>query len=65
MADYLTIEFKAFFEAGALLEKFAGTFLIGPEVWFLDLLLQLIELLLFRRAVKETSGRPRCEFLVR
>src|SRR5262249_13020208 len=34
LAYYLAIKFKAFFEAGALLENFAGAFLIRPEVWF-------------------------------
>jgi hypothetical protein len=58
---YLTIEFEAFFEAGALLEDFAGTLLIGPEVRLCDLLLQFVKLLLFGCTVKETSGRPRRE----
>jgi len=43
-----------------LLKDFAGTVLIGPEIGIRDLLLQLIEVLLFRADVKETSGRPRC-----
>jgi len=59
---YLTIEIETFFEAGTLLKDFAGTLLIGPEIGIRDLLLQLIEVLLFRAGVKETSGRPRCEF---
>jgi len=63
-ARYLAIEIEAFFEAGALLKDFAGAVLIGPEIGFRDLLLQLVELMLFRARVKETSGRPRCEFLI-
>jgi hypothetical protein len=59
---YIVIEFEALFEAGALLIDFAGAFLIGPEIGFRDLLLQLVELTLFRAGVKETSARPRCEF---
>jgi hypothetical protein len=61
---YLTIEFETFFEAGALLKDLAGAFLIGPEIGFRDLLLQLVELMLFRAGVKETSARPRCEFSI-
>jgi len=56
------IEFEALFEAGALLIDFAGAFLVGPEIGFRDLLLQLVELTLFCAGVKETSARPRCEF---
>jgi hypothetical protein len=62
LACYLTIEFDAFLEAGPLLIDFAGTFLIGPEIGFVDLLLQFIELALLSFSVKETSARPRCEF---
>ena len=64
LARYLIIEFEAFFEAGALLKGFTGTFLIGPEIGIGDLLLQLVELTLFRAGVKETSARPRCAFSV-
>jgi hypothetical protein len=56
------IEFDAFLEAGTLLIDFAGAFLIGPEIGFVDLLLQFIELALLSFSVKETSARPRCEF---
>jgi len=59
---YLVIEFDAFFKAGTLLEDFSGTFLIGPEIGFRDLLLQLVELPLLRAGVKETSARPRRAF---
>jgi hypothetical protein len=62
--DYLTIDFQALFEAGALLQEFAGTILVGPEIGFGNLLLQLIELLLLGVRVKETSGRPRFVFLI-
>ena len=61
-SGYIVIEFEALFEAGALLIDFAGAFLVGPEIGFRDLLLQLVELMLFRAGVKETSARPRCEF---
>jgi len=64
LSRYLIIEFEAFFEAGALLKDFTGTFLIGPEIGIGDLLLQLVELTLFRAGVKETSARPRCAFSV-
>jgi len=56
---YLAIEFESFFEAGPLLKDFAGAILIGPEVRFSDLFLQVIELPLSGTGVKETSGRPR------
>jgi len=59
---YLTIQIETFFEAGTLLIDFTGTLLIGPEIGIRDLILQFIEVLLFRAGVKETSGRPRCEF---
>jgi hypothetical protein len=59
---YLPIDFKAFFEAGTLLKDFAGAILIGPEVGFRNLLLQLIELVSLGAGVKETSGRRRCGF---
>jgi hypothetical protein len=36
---YLAIKFEALFEASALLENLAGAFLIGPEVWFRNVLL--------------------------
>ena len=62
--NYLTIALEAFFKSGALLKDFAGAILIGPEVGFGNLLLQFIELALLRAGVKETSGRPRCEFSV-
>jgi len=61
---YLAIEVEVFFEAGALLEDFAGAVLVGPEIRFRDLLLQFVELTLFRARVKETSGRPRYGFLI-
>jgi hypothetical protein len=61
LSGYLAIELQAFFEAGALLEDLAGAFLVGPEVGFGNLLLELVKLGLFGAAVKETSGRPRCE----
>jgi len=64
LSGYLIIEFEAFLEAGALLIDFTGTFLIGPEIGFRDLLLQLVELTLFRASVKETSARPRCALSV-
>jgi hypothetical protein len=57
---YLAVECDSLFEAGALLKNLAGAILIGPEVGFGNLLLQLVELLLFRPRVKETSARPRC-----
>ena len=63
-SGYIVIEFEALFEAGALLKGFTGTFLIGPEIGIGDLLLQLVELTLFRAGVKETSARPRCAFSV-
>jgi len=47
------------FEARALLQDFAGAILIGPEVGFGNLFLQLIELTLLALRVKETSARPR------
>jgi len=59
---YLTIEIEALFQAGALLKNFAGAILIGPEIGFGGLLLQLVELALLRAGVKETSARPRREF---
>jgi hypothetical protein len=62
--DYLTMDFQTLFEAGALLQKFAGAILVGPEVGFGNLLLQLIELPLLGVRVKETSGRPRSVFSV-
>jgi hypothetical protein len=61
LSRYLAIEFETFFEAGALLKDFTGTFLIGPEIGFRDLLQQFVELMLFCAGVKETSARPRCE----
>ena len=61
LTGYLAIELEAFFEAGALLIDFAGAFLVGPEVGFGNQLLQFVKLALFGAAVKETSGRPRCE----
>jgi len=57
---YLAIDFEAFFKAGTLLKDFAGAILIGPEVGFRNLLLQLIELVSLGAGVKETSERPRC-----
>jgi hypothetical protein len=60
-SGYIVIEFEALFQAGALLIDFAGAFLVGPEVGFRNLFLQLVELTLFRACVKETSARPRCE----
>ena len=60
LAPYFTIEFESFFEAGALLQKLAGAFLIGPEVGFRDLLQQLVQLALLGIGVKETSALPRC-----
>jgi hypothetical protein len=62
--DYLTKGFQALFEAGALLQEFTGAILVGPEVGFGNLLLQLIELTLLGLRVKETSGRPRFVFLI-
>jgi hypothetical protein len=59
---YLAVEFEALFKPGALLQDSTGAFLIGPEIRFRDLLLQLFELPLLAAAVKETSARPRCEF---
>jgi hypothetical protein len=59
---YLSIEFEALLQAGALLQDFTRAILIGPEVGFCDLLLQFIEQALFTAAVKETSARPRCGF---
>jgi hypothetical protein len=56
--DYLTMNGESLFEPGALLQEFAGAILVGPEIGFGNLLLQLIKLLLFRPGVKETSGRP-------
>jgi hypothetical protein len=47
LPGYLPIELEALFEAGALLQDFAGAFLIGPKVWLRDLFLQLVKLLLF------------------
>jgi len=61
---YIVIEFEALFKAGALLKDFAGAFLVGPEIGFRDLLLQLVELILFRAGVKEASARPGCELSV-
>jgi hypothetical protein len=57
--DYLTIDFQTLFKAGALLQEFAGAILVGPEVGFGNLFLQLVELPLLGLGVKETSGRPR------
>ena len=57
-----SVEISPFFQTGALLKNFAGAFLVGPEVRFGYLVLQFIELALFRTGVKETSGRPHCEF---
>jgi hypothetical protein len=57
---YLAIEFERLLEAGALLKNFAGAILVGPEVRLCNLLLQVVELLLFGPCVKETSARPRC-----
>jgi hypothetical protein len=57
--DYLTIGVQTLFEAGALLQDFAGAILVGPEVGFGNLLLQLVELTLLGLRVKETSARPR------
>jgi hypothetical protein len=57
---YLAVEFERLFEAGALLKNFAGAILVGPEVRLCNLLLQIVELLLFRACVKETSARPGC-----
>jgi hypothetical protein len=62
--DYLTIGFQTLFEAGTLLQEFTGAILVGPEVGFGNLLLQLIELPLLGVRVKETSGRPRFVFSV-
>jgi hypothetical protein len=62
--DYLTIDFQALFEAGALLQEFAGAILVGPEIGFGNLFLQLIQLALLGLRVKETSGRPRFVFLI-
>jgi hypothetical protein len=62
--DYLTIGFQTLLEAGALLQEFAGAILVGPEVGFGNLLLQLIQLTLLGLRVKETSGRPRFVFLI-
>jgi hypothetical protein len=62
--DYLTIGFQTLFEAGALLQDSAGAILVGPEVGFGNLLLQLIQLTLLGLRVKETSGRPRFVFLI-
>jgi hypothetical protein len=61
LPGYLAVELEDFFEAGALLKQFAGAFLVGPEVGFGNLLLELVKLGLFGAAVKETSARPRCE----
>jgi len=62
--DYLTISFQTLFEAGALLQDFAGAILVGPEVGFGNLFLQLIQLTLLGLRVKETSGRLRFVFLI-
>jgi hypothetical protein len=59
---YLAIEFETFFEAGALLIDLAGAILVGPEIWFCNLLLQFIEQTLLGAGVKETSARPRFVF---
>jgi hypothetical protein len=47
LAGYLAIKLEAFFKTGTLLEDFAGAFLIGPKIRLFDMLLQVIELLLF------------------
>jgi hypothetical protein len=62
--NYLTIDFQTLFKAGALLQKFTGAILVGPEIGFGDLLLQVIKLPLLGLRVKETSGRPRFVFLI-
>jgi hypothetical protein len=61
---YLTVKIETLFEAGALLKNFAGTVLVGPEVGFGNLLLQVVEQLLLNASVKETSGLPRLVILV-
>jgi hypothetical protein len=58
LACKLFLEVESFFKAGALLERFTGSLLIGPELWIVDQFLQIVELPLLPFSVKGTSGRP-------
>ena len=62
LAGYLAAEIERFLQTGALAQDLAGTFLVGIEVGFGDLLLEFIELSLLAVDVKETSALPHCEF---
>jgi hypothetical protein len=65
LPGYLAIEFEALFKAGDLLKDFARALLIGIEVGFRDLFLQVVGLALLSAGVKETSALPRCGFSLR
>ena len=58
--DFL-IEFDALFQPSLLPQDVAGLFLIRPKARISDQSVQFVNALLFRRAVKETSGFPDCD----
>ena len=62
LAGYLAADVESFLQAGALTQDLAGAVLVGIEVGFSGLFLQLVKLALPGVDVKETSALPRCAF---